>query len=144
MAYELKTIKNQLKTAVATVSASILPVKLYYAEAKPSQFPAAMLLWGGETQEQKEDTIYNSSTATFILRLFFVSDPSETHQDALYDAIDALKDVLRKDDYQTLSGNALDVTVGEVTPVQDSDAFTQPVWFVDIPIYVKRIKPINA
>lgn len=144
MAYELKTIKNQLKTAIATASAAILPVKLYYAEAKPSQFPAAMLLWGGETAEQKDDSIYNTSTATFILRLHFVSDPSETHQDALYDAIDAVKDILRKDDYQTLSGNALDVVVGEVTPIQASDGFTQPVWYVDIPIYVKRIKPINA
>jgi len=137
------TIRSKLKTILDTVSASVLPLKYNYGETLPTSFPAGMILYRGEGEEEQIDTVNNLIPQRFIIRIVFPMAESETFETKRITLVDTIKDEFRKDDHQTLTGSAINVRTGEVA-IYETDQYVQPVVVCDILLTISVIKPINA
>jgi len=140
---DIQSIHDRIADIVDTVSVSIIPVKYRYPEAKPSSFPAVMTLFAGDA-ERMIDTITNEQTMLFDIVTVFPVDESNTAYQKWLNLYDALKAEFRKDDHQTLSGDAVYFMVDASGRPTFSDEYSQPVAVLSIRVTAKVLQSITA
>lgn len=133
---------TQLKTILDTVSASVLPIKFAFQETMPTSFPSGNIIFlGGE--EKMLDSVTNELIEQFVVRLIFAENESAAAMTQWMTLVDTIGDTFRKDDYQTLVGNAVAFQVKKYAPPVSSTDFGSPVVIFDIAMEAKTIKQIN-
>jgi len=139
-----QTIHDAIGDIVDGISTSIIPVKYRYPESSPTQFPATFTLFRGSPPERKVDTITNEVIYNFAIVTVYPIDESATGYQKWLLLYDTLTDELRKDDYQTLSGNAIDFMVETNGQPVATEEFAQPCVMLDIRVTAKVLKSITA
>lgn len=134
-------IADRIGDILDTISGAIIPLKFRYVEAKPAQFPAVMLKYGGMESEML-DTITDLTTYVFDILVVFPNDESADSQEKWQAAYDAVMTALNDQDNQTLSGDAVSFRVDQDTRPASTDAFTTPVMVLAIRAVAKVVQSI--
>lgn len=137
------TTTQQLKTILDTISSSILPVKFSYQETMPTSFPSANIIFSGG-KERMLDTITNEVEERFVVRAIFPVEERQAAMEKWMTLVDEVGTKFAKDDYQTLSGNAISFMVDSYQPPFTSQDYGQAVIVFDMIVVAKSIKYINA
>ena len=135
--------RTELKTILDTISASVLPVKFNYPEGKPTSFPAAVITYQGGT-EKTLDQQYNEINQRWVISLIFAAEESDQAMTKWITLVDTIGDEFRKDDHQTLNGNAIHMQLKDSPPPSTTtEGFMQPVVIFDLIFEVKIIKSLT-
>lgn len=138
-----QAIFDRIGDVLDTISASIIPVKYRYPETNPSSFPASMLLYRGGT-EKMVDTNHNLVTYRFsIVTVYPVAEAAASYNRWLQ-AYDTIVAELRKDDHQTLSGDAVKFMVEADGQPTYTDQFSQQVAVLDIRVVAEVLQSIST
>lgn len=134
-----QTIFDRIGDILDTIDAAIIPVKYRYPESQPSSFPASMLLYRGASEEMV-DTVYNLVTYRFSIVTVYPIAEAATAYNRWLQAYDAIAAELRKDDHQTLSGDAVKFMVEADGQPSYTDQFSQQVAVLDIRVYAEVLQ----
>lgn len=139
----IATVHDKICDILDTVSAGVLAATYRYPPSKLDEFPAAVVLFGGDS-ERMIDTVTNEQSMVFSINTIFPTDESEDGYNKWLRLLDALKAELRKDDHQTLSGNAVYFLVDTTGRPEYSMDFAQPVVILGIRVTVRVLQSITA
>lgn len=128
-----------LKTILDSIDPLLLPLKFFYQENMPEQFPAGIILVGG-TKDQIADSQFDLVTESFVIRVIFPDKSNSQATTKVATLMDAMKAEFRKDDHITLGGVAQHFRVTGTSPPYSSEAFGQIVRVFDIGVEVKRLE----
>lgn len=138
-----QTIFDKIGDILDTVDVAVIPVKYRYPETNPSSFPASMLLYRGAS-ERMVDTVTNLVRYQFsIVTVYPVAEAAAAYNRWLQ-AYDTIVAELRKDDHQTLSGNAVKFMVEADGQPTYTDQFSQQVAVLDIRVVAEVLQSIST
>ena len=136
---DFKAVTNEIKTILSSVT-ELQNVYGYY-EPHSEGWPVAFLkpLSGSE---ERIDTIYNNTSVTFAIDVATRNHNDVDGMDALLDAVSAVMNELRKDDNDTLQGEAYAFDVSPDYSFEYDDT-SEPVFYCRIQVRAREISAIN-
>lgn len=141
MAATREGIFDRIGDILDTISVAVIPVKYRYPETKPSSFPASMLIYRGAT-EREVDTTHNLVTYRFSILTVYPVAEAATAYNRWLQAYDTIVAEFRKDDHQTLSGDAVRFMVEADGQPTYTDQFSQQVAVLDIRVFAEVLQSI--
>lgn len=139
----IASVFDKIGDIVDTISASVLPVKYRYPEGNPTAFPASILLFAGDT-ERMVDTATNEVDMAFDIMIVYPADESAAGYAKWLAIYDTLKTELRKDDHQTLSGDAVRFMIETTGKPSFTDQYGQIVAVLNVRVTAKVLQSITT
>lgn len=139
----IQSVHDKICDVLDTISSTILTAVYRFPTSKIDTFPAATVIFTGDT-ERMIDTITNEQTMTFLIQTIFPTDESDTGYQKWLTLYDTLKAELRKDDHQTLAGDAVYFMVDTTGRPEFHEDFTQPVVVLSIRVTAKVLQSITT
>lgn len=140
---DIQSIHDKVCDLVELVSDGILGAVYRYPVSELKVYPAARVLFMGDT-ERMLDTVLNEQTMTFLIQTLYPIDESEEGYQKWLRLYDAMKAEIRKDDHQTLDGTAVYFMLDTTGQVEYSTEFTQPVTILTIRVVAKVLQSITS
>lgn len=132
---------QKIKGILDTISANDLPFKFEYLESQPTSFPCGMVVSEGFTEEL-QDSQNNMVTETFVIKLIFSQEESQTGYEKWMTLADLISAEFRKGSHQTLDGTSILMKIKQGLAPQFSPDYSQAVVVFGIVIEVQIIKSI--
>lgn len=135
-----KSVAQKLKAIIDGIAASTLNIKFQYLETMPSKFPAGMIVFTGAPSDRQIDSVTNLVGMGFLIRTVFPVEESQAAAEKWLDFFEALGVELRKNSNQTLSGDAVNLTIEGHRQWATSEAYPQPVVVLDVQVTASVVK----
>lgn len=135
-----KSVAQKLKAIIDGIASSTLNIKYQYLETLPTKFPAGMIVFTGAPTDRQIDSVTNLVGMGFVIRTIFPMEESQAAAEKWLDFIETLGVELRKNSNQTLSGDAVNLTIDGYRQYAVADAYAQPVVVLDVQVTASVVK----